>query len=185
MSRCRTVRANSIRSSRDSPKWSAHEYSFSLRASTDPGLTDIATYARRVARKSSFAGDTLVLSPMLLAAGEVDRSFYRDAACRQKHDGTPGLAWTAELKRSYQVGPNVFSGHKLIQMACIICKGCPVQWDCARAAIVASEPVGTWADKHENIAWLGKRSDWKRILDRAEHEQTPVQVAIRNTRSRM
>jgi len=131
-----------------------------------------------MARTRSFDGtfDDLPLS--LLRALEVDRAFYIDAACRNDVRNTPKVAWTATPGRKYRVGANVYDADKLIELALLTCGGCPVQWRCASAAIEAGESAGTWADKLENIRWLGKQSNFEDALEMAQSTGVSVQNLV-------
>lgn len=133
-------------------------------------------------KRSSFSGDVSVLPPYLALAAAVDRAFYKDAICRTPLD-TPKLAWTAEVKRIYTIGHQIYRGNVLIKMACEVCRHCPVQWECAGAAIEGQEPVGTWGDRIENIHWLGKQDGYEAALDAAKQEGMPVQTLVKNMRA--
>lgn len=129
----------------------------------------------------------VTLPPHLVRAHEVDRSFHADARCRAVDgtpDGTPKLAWTAEVKRRYELGSQTYTGHKLILMALEVCRGCPVQWRCTEAAIEGDEPVGTWGARIEDVRWLGRRKNWRRELAAAASEEVPVQQFVQMLRAR-
>lgn len=133
-------------------------------------------------KRSTFSGDIKSLPLHLQRALDVDRSFYRQAICRADDHDTPKLAWTAERRRTYEVGGQRIPGRKLIQMAAMVCQSCPVQWQCAGAAIEGEEPVGTWAAPIEDIHFLASKPRWQQILDHAQVEQVDVQTAIARLR---
>ena len=115
----------------------------------------------------------------LLRAISADRSYYARARCRTD-TGVVRVAWTAERKKRYQPVPGgeVLAGDELIELACMQCRLCPVQWDCVRTAIQAGEPIGTWADRIENVQWLATQEDWQRLVDGAEETGVSVQELI-------
>ncbi len=123
----------------------------------------------------------MVLPPYLARAAEVDRTFYVNAACRSIID-TPKLAWTAEVKRKYKLNNQEYAGNTLIKMALEVCRHCPVQWECAAAAIEGEEPVGTWADRIENIHWLRRQHDHEMHIIQAAEDGEPIQVMVKRLR---
>ena len=132
-------------------------------------------------KRGSFSGDGTELPFWSLRAGELDRSFYKDAYCRKQTSLTK-IAWTAEIKRSYEVDGEKCSGYSLIKKAMEGCKECPVQWQCVTVAIEGEEVVGTWADKIENVRWLSRFPKWKESVQAAEINQVPVQTLIKMLR---
>lgn len=157
-----------------------------LPASTRDGIPRLCSHATvhyaPMPKRSTFSGDVAQLPIHLQRALSVDRSYYSRAICRTPTD-TPKLAWTAERTKRYEVNGQQIPGPKLIQMAVMVCKSCPVQWRCAEAAIEAGEPVGTWGAPIEDIEWLSRRPNWRRILDHAQVEQVDVATTIRRLRS--
>jgi hypothetical protein len=137
-----------------------------------------------MARTRSFDGTFEDLPQSILRALRVDRSFYSDAHCRNQVKDTPKIAWTAEAGHKYRVGANIYDGSKLVELALVVCAGCPVQWQCAAAAIEAGESAGTWGDKLENIRWLSRHPKWAEILEMAESTGVPVQRTVEMVRFR-
>lgn len=119
----------------------------------------------------------------LLRAISADRSYYAQARCRTD-TGVVRVAWTAERTKTYQPlpGGETLSGETLIELAQLQCRLCPVQWDCVRTAIIAGEPVGTWADRIENVKWLGEQPDWEDMVELAQEASMTVQVLISDLR---
>jgi hypothetical protein len=117
-------------------------------------------------------------------AANVDRSFHRDAMCRTPGD-TPALAWTAESKRKYPLGGQTYTGEKLIELACEVCRHCPVQWECVTAAIEGDERAGTWSAPIADVRWLGHKKDWRDHVTMARSTGVSVQRLIVLLRSRM
>lgn len=187
MSRHSRQRDNSIRSSRLRPSSSAKENSFRRRAAGDPGAEGIDfLHYDPVARSRSFDGgyDDLPLS--IQRALQVDRSFYVDAAC-QTPSGTPKIAWVASPGGKYKVGANTYRGEKLIELALTICMTCPVQWECATAALDADERAGIWGDTLENLSWLRRKhpADYGKKIGMAQSTGVSVQRSIRLMRTRL
>ena len=109
----------------------------------------------------------------------VDRSFYQDAACRSADGSTPKVAWTASTGRKYRIGGHIYPGEKLIDLALLTCSGCPVQWECASAAIEADERAGVWADTLDNLNWLRRQeADPATTLEMAKSAGVSVQRTI-------
>lgn len=133
-----------------------------------------------MARTRSFDGgyDDLPLS--LRRAHDVDRSFYVNAACRTDQ-GTPKVAWVAAPGEHHRVGAHIWKGSKLIELALSICSTCPVQWQCATAALDADERAGTWGDTLENLHWLRRRhpGDYAKKIELAQSTGVSVQRTIR------
>ena len=163
-----------MRSSRFRPIESARTNSLRRRPPSDP--MRFVHYAV-VARSRSFDGgfDDLPLS--IQRALQVDRSFYTHAACRTER-GTPKIAWVASSGRKYQVGANYYSGDKLIELALTVCSTCPVQWQCANAALEADERAGIWADTLDNLHWLRRQGNHQEKLEMAESAGVTVQRTI-------
>jgi hypothetical protein len=131
-----------------------------------------------MARTRSFDGTFEDLPLSMQRAARVDRSFYVDAACRNEIRNTPKIAWVAVPGKKYRVGANIFDGDKLTELALTVCAGCPVQWQCAAAAIEADESAGTWADTLDNIRWLGRRPNHRLALEMAQSTSVSVQRTI-------
>lgn len=118
----------------------------------------------------------------LLRAGSVNRDFYEHASCRTD-TGVVKKAWTAESGRRYKIGEQTYTGDKLIELALEVCRHCPVQHDCANAAIEAGELIGTWAIRIEDIRFLSKRPRWKEELELARSTGASVQSLVRMLRA--
>jgi hypothetical protein len=128
-----------------------------------------------MARQRSFDGRYEDMPGALRRAHEVDRSYYKDALCRQVGHVA---AWIVEPRGKYMLGGQKISGDKLLQAAHMICRQCPVQWECAAVAIEADERAGVWSDWIDNIRWLSLRKDWKNRLQMAKSTGTSVQMLI-------
>jgi hypothetical protein len=138
-----------------------------------------------MARSRSFDGgfDDLPLS--IQRALRVDRSFYAEASCRTNEHTAPKIAWVASPGRNYKVGANRYSGEKLIELALSVCSTCPVQWQCASAALEADERAGVWSDTLENLHWLRRRGNHEVTLRMAQSAGVTVQRTITMLRSGM
>ena len=139
-----------------------------------------------MARSRSYDGgfDDLPLS--IQRALKVDRSFYDHAACRTDA-GTPKIAWVAAPGQRYKVGANNYSGTKLIELAMTTCSTCPVQWQCAIAALDADERAGVWADSLDQLHWLRRTypRDYADKIEMAQSTGVSVQRTIRLLRQRL
>lgn len=107
-------------------------------------------------------------------AAAVDRSFYDDALCRTD-TGVVREAWIAEPTRLYKLGSQRVRGEVMNRWAVEVCKTCPVQWECALAAITAGEAAGVWGDTLENLRRIRHRPE---VISKAQARGTPVAVAI-------
>jgi hypothetical protein len=132
-------------------------------------------------RARPYDGDFDSLPKAIRRAAEADRSYYDRANCKANPE-VQSVAWTLERGKTVVVGGQKIPADDLIELACIQCSMCDVQWDCATAAIVGEEPVGTWGDKIENIHFLRKRDDRFEVLEAARSEGIPVRVAISHLR---
>lgn len=110
-------------------------------------------------------------------AAAVPRDYYAQALCRPGVSDVAALAWTADPNQSYKLGSERVKGTVLNALALTTCRICPVQWECAAAAIAAEEAAGIWADTLDNLKLL--RNDTT-ILLRAKAGGVPVQVAVRS-----
>lgn len=143
------------------------------------GCHGISTLLLHMARTRSFDGSFDDLPVSMQRAANVDRSFYSDAACRNEVRGTPKIAWTVAPGRKHRVGGNIYDADKLIELALLVCGMCPVQWQCAAAAIEADESAGTWADSLDNIRALSRRPNWRVELELAQSTGVSVQLLNR------
>lgn len=138
-----------------------------------------------MARQHSYSGDYRDMPVSVLRALEVDRAFYADALCKTDRN-TPKLAWTADSGTTprYKIGNQRYSGDKLNEMALLVCDHCPVQWQCAEAAIDAGEAGGVWADRLDNLHYLQARrlTGWRDVLHMAQSTGVSVQRTIRMVR---
>lgn len=105
-----------------------------------------------MARTTSFDGRFEDMPLSVQRALSADRSYYDQAACRQRIDGTPKIAWLAEPKRRYKAGGQTYTGERLIELALLGCSMCPVQWECATTALDADERAGIWGDTLDRLA---------------------------------
>ncbi len=103
-----------------------------------------------MARVVSFGGDYSSLPIAMRRAHEADRSYVDQARCTTD-TGKPKMIWTAEAERTYVIGDQKFKGETLNELAALECELCPVQWECAIAAIVAGEPIGVWGDTADRL----------------------------------
>lgn len=70
------------------------------------------------------------------------------------------------------------------------CLACPVQWECAREAVVYEEAeggdrsTGAWAMTRRDRRWLAKQPDALGIIDQARWDGIPVSRAVADARPR-
>lgn len=139
------------------------------------------------------------LGVLIRTAHGLDRAWWANAKCRQweppSDDDTLG-PWRDQR----YVGPSIWQvewdqvitwrdhepirGQKLIELAVLICQGCPAQWDCADYAVRGLMQGGTWATTPRNLRWLIEDADDPlALIESARHAGQPVDVAVRVARS--
>lgn len=119
------------------------------------------------------------------AADDVQWGWTAHARCstsHREHDAI-AIAWTIAKTERATVEGREMSGRKLIQYALLVCSGCPVQYDCARTAILTEASAGTWGATLEDLRWLIKKHrDPLGVIDAAEATGESVQVAVRRAK---
>jgi hypothetical protein len=110
-------------------------------------------------------------------AAAVPRDYYDQALCRPGITDVPSLAWIADPNQTYHLGTQRVKGSVLNDLALLVCQTCPVQWECASAAITAEEAAGVWADTLDNLRVLRRHPE---ALLRAKAQGVSVQVAVRS-----
>lgn len=121
------------------------------------------------------AGDESGYPGYIRAAFGVDAEWKEEGHCTRQHRNGSLFWW-------WQIGPGEYraghSGKKWIGMAEMICRGCPVQWDCFRYAIEVDEYY-TWAisekRRRELQDWYGDEQ-LGRYIDIAEETGTSLIV---------
>lgn len=132
---------------------------------------------RAVARTTSFDGAFEDMPLTVQRAAGVDRTFYRDALCRDDEHAVPRLAWVVEdPKKKYTIGSHIYRGAVLQRLALEVCAHCPVQWDCAAAALEADEQAGIWADTLDNLRALRYRPG---VIEMARSTGVSIQETVR------
>lgn len=66
---------------------------------------------------------------------------------------------------------------EMINVALIVCSGCPAQYECATFATQAVF-AGTWSMEIGNLEWLRRQPDWREIIANAERRHVPMQRTI-------
>jgi hypothetical protein len=127
-------------------------------------------------RAASYSGSFEEMPLSVQRAAAVSRDFYADALCIPSRTTHPSLAWIADPNKTYRLGSENVSGEVLIQWALTTCQICPVQWECASAALAAEEAAGIWADTLDNLRALRGRPE---VLVQAKRRGVSVQVAVR------
>ena len=93
-------------------------------------------------RAASYSGSFEEMPLSVQRAAAVPRDFYAEALCRPGRSDVVALAWIADPNQSYKLGTQRVKGTVLNAMALATCRICPVQWECASAAILAEEAAG-------------------------------------------
>lgn len=134
------------------------------------------------------------LGVLIRAAYGLDRSWRREAACRrwEPDETTPELEawrrWDYEGPSIWQVGHqqrvNGVKGEKLIEMALLVCHGCPAQYDCATWAVEAMAAGGTYAMPLPALLWLQKQDEPLDLIEMARAGRIPVQEVVAGARTR-
>jgi hypothetical protein len=110
-------------------------------------------------------------------AAAVPRDYYSQALCRPGESAVPSIAWTVEPgKKTYMVAGHRYDGDTLVELALTTCRICPVQWECASAAIAAGEAAGIWSDHLDNLRVFRNTPN---ILLELKARNMPVQEAVR------
>lgn len=128
-------------------------------------------------RAASYSGSFEEMPLSVQRAAAVSRDYYDQALCRPGASDVIATAWIADPNKLYAIGNQMIEGSVLNEWALTICRTCPVQWECASAAIAAEEAAGIWADTLDNLRAVRKRPD---VLERAKSSGVPVQVAVRS-----
>lgn len=119
--------------------------------------------------------------PRYVRAGfGLDLSWKKEAKCKTE-TGLAGKAWTTTSTETVTIGDERIPGRKLIQMAVMICRTCPVQWECARYAIKSEAEIGTWGSEISKIKTFGARHNYDDLLDMAKDADIPVDDLVRMT----
>ncbi len=134
------------------------------------------------------------LGVLIRAGYGLDRSWRRDAACRrwEPDDVSPELEawrkWDYEGPSIWQVGhqqkANGVAGWKLIEMALMVCRGCPAQYDCASWAVKALAAGGTYGMSLPALLWLQKQDEPLELIAMARAGKLPVADVVDEARTR-
>lgn len=131
---------------------------------------------RAMPRAASYSGSFEDMPLSVQRAATVPRDFYDEAMCRPGRSEVISLAWIADPNQSYRLGTQRVKGTVLNSWALTVCHICPVQWECASAAIAADERAGVWGDTLDNLRAL--RNAGIQPLD-LRRSKVPVQDAVR------
>lgn len=131
-----------------------------------------------VPRAASYSGSFDEMPIAVQRAAAVPRDYYAQALCRPGCSETPSIAWTVEPgKQKHLVAGHLYDGDTLVELALVTCRICPVQWECADAAIRAEEAAGIWADTLDNLRVFRNAPG---ALMELKTSGVPVQVAVRS-----
>lgn len=115
-----------------------------------------------------------------LALG-LDLEWKVKGLCR--HDnGDTNIAWRVAPSDRVDVGGSRYVGAELIAYAEAVCELCPAQWSCARYALESEALFGTWGMDYEKLEWLRRQGNSLAVIDAADAEDVPVQVAVNRLR---
>ena len=110
------------------------------------------------------------------------RDWMKQAKCRALQGRIARRPWTAHRIDVVRVGRWTYRGEELIAYALLVCQSCPVQWECARFAMTTWENWGTWAMGISDARWLHDQPDHSALIDKAQDDGVPVQVAVSSAR---
>lgn len=121
--------------------------------------------------------------PRYVRAGfGLDLNWKEHAKCRTQV-GLTGKAWTTTSSETVTVGSERIPGRKVIQMAVLICRTCPVQWDCTRYAIKSEAEIGTWGTEISKVKFLRSKPNYNELLDAAKNFDIPVDDMVKELQS--
>lgn len=137
-------------------------------------------------RGNSFIDDDPATFPLhVRLAYDHSLEWRAEGRCRG-YDGQLRLAWSILPKEEVAFGDSVYLGSELIALALEFCRGCPVQYDCARYALRTAPSHtyiwGTWGAHMADLRWAKRTEVGEAVIDRAEAEAVPVQVALTEAR---
>jgi hypothetical protein len=120
-----------------------------------------------------------VLPLYIQCALGVSRDWTDEARCRRPGQRDARSLWLVSSGEVLDFGGSRYTGANLIQLALLTCLGCPVQWQCTRFALETWPNWGTWGVDISGLRWLKKRKAMgSALLDKAEEDGVPVQVAV-------
>lgn len=132
-----------------------------------------------MARPKSTDGNIDALGSLITAALDLDWSWFDRGACTTWHQ-----TWAGPTP--WQFDPGVvrdgIKGDEMIEVALLTCQGCPVQYQCAKFAVLGRMNAGTWAMHPHDLVWLGQQKDRLRIISDAEAAGLPVGRVVRQQR---
>jgi len=107
--------------------------------------------------------------------------WHAQASCRglAHKDGIYGQAWIKPGVPYTDAEGHTTPGHQVLELALMMCAGCPAQWECARFALAADD--GHEVIRSMNIhhfAWLRSQRNAEAIITQAERRRIPVQFAV-------
>lgn len=116
----------------------------------------------------------------------LDDSWRKLSACRGASPEIVTMFTSTEDER-FEFAGHKFSGlDAQIYLVEAYCHTCPVQWECARHAILVEEgkrTTGAWAMTKRDRGWLGRQPDALSIIDVAKLEDVPVHQAVADARA--
>lgn len=116
------------------------------------------------------------------AAMGVDKTWAEQAMCRRSETSDISVAWRISEGEEFRIGESVYKASELIALALQICERCPVQWDCARFAIIVGEDACTWGMRLQDLRKLREWDNGLALIEKARAEETPVQQIVRRVK---
>jgi hypothetical protein len=108
---------------------------------------------------------------------------WKDKALCRSATGIPLDAWKVERSDGKKL--KGVPAEAWIALALENCAICTVQYDCTRFALAVEERWHTWGVDIRDLKWMQKNRELaERIIDIAETQGVPVQVAVRSVRER-
>ena len=119
---------------------------------------------------------------LIAAAVGLDRSWTERAACLGWATQAPGRPTPWQVGPGRRAAGSDVSNSELVKLALLICRGCPVQYDCARYAVEGMMLAGTWGMPLTALEWLRKQDDWEELVEFAETVGAPIQDVVADVR---
>jgi len=143
-------------------------------------------------QRAGFIDDPSALNRAYTRGHGVPIGWRKDAPCSRRRTkafttggtrkgGEPSV-WLVEPQERYKFGDGTVSGEQLLEVALGQCSLCPVQWDCASAAVEADEPWGVWGMTYDDLEWVKRRADAEGFIRDAQRRGQPIQFAVSHAR---
>lgn len=143
-----------------------------------PVITDKKPY--------NYTDDDKSLGRAVLAVRGLDQSWMPKGSCRnypagRQPDGS--TLWHADMTDKRYPTRAERDHNALATVALMICRNCPVQYECADFAVRSEACAGTYGVRLSNLRWLQEGMN-RSVLDRGRTSGLPVEVFVSNVRFR-